>query len=60
MKIRITLDVDDELRRAMAHRYGQPGMVSREDIVNDALGNLESIWTDYLTEYRADQEEAEE
>ena len=56
MKIRITFECDDDLRRAVAHHYGDEGMASYEDMKQWFLENGYSCNADLLFDWGADSE----
>lgn len=55
MKVRVTFRVDDELRRAMDRRYGRGRLPTRDEIETNISSIVESVWEDYLYEYRNDK-----
>ena len=56
MKIRITFECDDDLRRAVAHHYGHEGEASYEDMKAWFRNYGEGCNDDVLCDWEADSE----
>jgi hypothetical protein len=57
MKVRITMEFDDEARRALAHHHGEVGLASRQTIEGWMLGTLNASFEDITQEYVDSQED---
>lgn len=57
MKVRITITLDDEVRKALAAHYGQAGLATRATITAWAEGCIEATLQDITHDYEVEQEE---
>lgn len=60
MKVRVTFDVDDHMRRAIASRRGETGPAARKDVAADIEAIVNATWEDYAYEYEQDEQFREE
>lgn len=65
MKVNLgTIEVHDDLRRAINARHGQPGLATRKDVRDTCLGHLhadlEAIQDDYDQEQKQKREKETE
>jgi hypothetical protein len=60
MKVRITFDISDDMRRAYARRLGRPRLATRKDmrgfIQSEIAASLEDVWGEYM-QWSEEQEE---
>lgn len=51
MRVRVTFDLDDEMRRAISYRYGREKPATRAEIESNIEALVNETWQDYLYEY---------
>ncbi len=55
MIVILRIEVDDDLRRALAARYGKKGLATRNDIISELDAVIPAHWEDVMDDY--DKEE---
>lgn len=56
LKVRVTYEVDDFGRRAVAHHFGEDGMATRQQIKNMIENLIDAHFDDLVYDYQKDQD----
>jgi hypothetical protein len=55
MKVRITFEFDDEVRRALASHYGEKGKASRQTVETWVRGTVDATMQDIMHDARQEE-----